>query len=55
MIFTRLMTPLTMRRGTVAASCSTPSMRKRTRSSWPSGVEVDVGGALLDGLGDDAG
>ena len=37
MIFTRLMTPLTMRRGTVAESSSTPSMRKRTRSSWPSG------------------
>ena len=37
MIFTRLMTPLTMRRGTVAESMRTPSMRKRTRSSWPSG------------------
>ena len=53
MIFTRLMTPETMRRGTVAESWRTPSMRKRTRSSLPVGREVDVGGALLDGLGDD--
>ncbi len=37
MIFTRLMTPETMRRGTVAESWRTPSMRKRTRSSLPSG------------------
>ena len=33
--------------------CSTPSMRKRTRSSRAVGLEVDVRGALLDGLGDD--
>ena len=37
MIFTRLITPLTIRRGTVAESCSTPSTRKRTRRSLPSG------------------
>ena len=53
MIFTRLMTPLTMRRGTVAESMSTPSMRKRTRSSLAVGRQVHVRRALLDGLGDD--
>ena len=38
MIFTRLMTPGTIRRGTVAESWRTPSTRKRTRSSLPSGA-----------------
>ena len=37
MIFTRLMTPETMRLGIVVVSISTPSMRKRTRRSLPSG------------------
>ena len=37
MIFTRLMTPSTMRRCTCAVSTSTPSMRKRTRISVPCG------------------
>lgn len=37
MIFTRLMTPSTMRRWTWAVSISTPSTRKRTRSSLPLG------------------
>ena len=53
MIFTRLMTPETMRLGIVVVSSSTPSMRKRTRRSLAVGLEVDVGRALLDGLGDD--
>ena len=38
MIFMREITPPAIRRGTVVASCSTPSTRKRTRSSRPSGA-----------------
>ena len=53
MIFTRLTTPATMRRGTLAASESTPSTRKRTRMLPSPGLEVDVRGAQLDRLGDD--
>ncbi len=39
MIFTRLIAPATMRLGIVVVSCSTPSTRKRTRSSRPSGAK----------------
>ena len=53
MILMREITPLTMRRGTVVASLRTPSTRKRTRMLGPVGLEVDVGGAALDRLGDD--
>ena len=54
MILMREMTRrATMRRGTVAASLSTPSTRKRTRISLLVGLEVDVRGAALDRLGDD--
>ena len=47
MIFTREITPATMRRGIVVLSLSTPSTRKRTRISLAVGLEVDVRGAVL--------
>ena len=53
MIFTRETTPAAMRRGTVVMSCSTPSTRKRTRSSRPSGERCTSDAPALDGLGDD--
>ena len=53
MIFTRETAPAAIRRGTVVMSCSTPSMRKRTRTSRAVGREVDVRCTPLDGLADD--
>ena len=58
MILMRETTPATIRFGTVVASVSTPSMRIRTRTRSSArrvglGLEVDVGGAALGGLGDD--
>ena len=35
------------------ASASTPSTRKRTTQLAADGLEVDVGGALVDALGDE--
>ena len=53
MILMRETTPATIRFGTRATSWSTPSTRKRTRMSSSLGLEVDVGGALVDGLAED--
>ena len=53
MILMREMTPATRRRGMRVASASTPSTRKRTTSSPRDGLEVDVGGALVDALRDE--
>ena len=53
MIFMREMTPAAIRRCTLVTSASTPSTRKRTRSSLPVGSQVDVRGAALDRLGDE--
>ena len=54
MIFTRLMTPATMRRGTVAESLEHAVDAEADAQLAALGREVDVGRALLDGLGDDA-
>ena len=53
MILIRETTPAIIRFGTRAASCRTPSTRKRTRISLLAGLEVDVGGALGGGLAED--
>ena len=53
MILMRETTPMAIRRLTVAAGASTPSTRNSTLRVALLGVDVDVGGALLDGLGDD--
>ncbi len=53
MIFTRETTPAAIRRGTVVMSCSTPSMRKRTRTSLPSGAKWMSLAPALDRLADD--
>ncbi len=53
MILMRETTPIAIRRLTVAAGASTPSTRNSTLRVALLGVHVDVGGALLDRLGDD--
>ena len=53
MILMRETTPATIRRGTVVTSASTPSTRKRTRISRPSGSRWMSDAPLLDRLGDD--
>ena len=52
MIFRREMTPFWMLLGAFCISCSTPSMRYRTRELTLTGLDVDVGRAVLDRLRD---